>query len=128
MTRKKENYDLWLKERQERHRIRNAKRRAKRKAKKDAKRTWKAGCLITFNTLDTCRKSVRYICRMRKIPKGLPAHSCYICRMINHTVPCLKIKTNTHARCMIKRPLDTFPCIIGRVDKHGNYHAKRVSI
>lgn len=34
MTRKKENYDLWLKEIRERRRIRNAKRREKRNKRK----------------------------------------------------------------------------------------------
>lgn len=128
MIRKKDNYNLWLKEIQERHRIRNAKRRAKRKAKKNAIRTWKPGCLITFKTLDACRNPIVYLCRMKKIPDGILAHSCYICRMINHDVPCLKIMTNTYSKCMLKRPLNTFPLIVGKVDKHGKYYTRNVSI
>ena len=128
MTKKKENYDLWLKEIKERHRIRNAKRRANRKAKKNALRTWKPGCLITFKTLDSCRKPIVNICRIKKVPKGLLAHSCYVCRMINNKVPCLKIMTNTYAKCMLKRQLNTFPYIVGTVDKHGKYHTKNISI
>jgi hypothetical protein len=128
MTRKKENYDLWLKEIRERHRIRNAKRKAKRKAKKEAIRTWKQGCLITFKTLDACREPITYICRMKKVPNGVVAHSCGICRIINGRVPCLKIMTNTYAKCMIKRPLNTFPLIIGKVGKHGKYHIRNISL
>lgn len=128
MTRKKENYDLWLKEIRERRRIRNAKRREKKKQKKDAMRTWKPGCIITFKTLDSNRKPVVYVCRIKRVPKGLLAHSCGACRIINNTVPCLKIKTNTYAKCMTKRQLDTFPCIEGRIDKHGKYHTRNISL
>ena len=126
MTRKKDNYDLWLKERKELKHAKNVRRRAKKKAKRDALRTWKQGCLITFKTLDANRKPIIYVCRMKKVPKGLPAHSCYVCRMINNCAPCLSIKTNTCAKCMKKRLLDTFPCIIGRVDKHGKYHSRSI--
>jgi len=128
MTRKKENYDLWLKEIRERHRIRNVKHREKKKQKKDAMRTWKPGCIITFKTLDSNRKPIVYICRIKRVPKGLLAHSCYTCRMINNTAPCLKINTNTYTKCMTKRRLDTFPCIEGRVDRHGKYHARNISL
>ena len=128
MTRKKENYNLWLKETKERHRVRNAKRRARRKAKKEALRTWKPGCIITFKTLNSNYKPVVYICRIKRVPKGLLAHSCYVCRMINNTAPCLKIMTNTYSKCMTKRQLDTFPCIEGRIDKHGKYHTRNISL
>ena len=128
MTRKKENYDLWLKEIKERKHAKNLRKRAKKKAKRDALRTWKQGCLITFKTLDANRKPITYLCRMKKVPKGLPAHSCYVCRMINGKAPCLKIKTNTFAKCMKKRLLDTFPCVIGRIDKHGKYHSRSISL
>lgn len=128
MTRKKENYDLWLKEIRERRQMRNRRRKEKRKQKKNAMRTWKPGCIITFKTLDSNRKPVVYVCRIKRVPKGLLAHSCCACRMINNTMPCLKIKTNTHAKCMIKRQLDTFPCIEGRIDKHGKYHTRNVSL
>lgn len=128
MTRKKDNYDLWLEERRERKHIKNLRRKAKKKAKRDALRTWKQGCLITFKTLDTNRKPVIYLCRIKKVPTGLLAHSCYVCKMINHNVPCLKIKTNTYAKCMKKRSLDTFPCVIGKIDKHGKYHSRSISL
>lgn len=128
MTRKKENYDLWLKEQRERRRIRNIKRREKKKQKKDVMRTWKLGCIITFKTLDSNRKPIVYVCRIKRVPRGLLAHSCYACRMINNAMPCLKIKTNTYAKCMMKRQLDTFPCIEGRIDKHGKYHTRNISL
>ena len=127
MTRKKDNYELWLKEIKERHRIRNAKRKAIRKAKKNSNRTWKAGCLITFKTLDSCRKWKIFICQMKKVPKGIYMHTCAACRMLNNGVPCLSGRTDTHAKCLLKRPLDTFPLIIGRFDKHNNYHKKSIS-
>lgn len=128
MTRKKENYDLWLREIKERHRIRNQKRREKRKIMKNSKRTWKPGCLVTFKTLDSCRKYVYFLCQMKKVPKGINLHSCCVCNMINHGVPCLNVRTDTHKKCYIKRPLGTYPLIIGRIDKYGNYHKRHISI
>ena len=128
MTRKKDNYNLWLKERQERRHKRNAKRRARIKAKKESLRTWKVGCLITFKTQDRCGRWIISICRMKKVPCGLNIHVCRICSMINNSCPCHDIRTNTRIKCMLKRQLNAYPHIIGKVDKHGKYHPRQVLI
>lgn len=123
MTRKKENYKLWLEEKQERHRIRNAKRRALEKLKKNAKRTWKPGCLITFKSFYKGKTKI-FVCRMKKTPNHFNAHTCRTCVMINNGSPCLNCGTSMGAKCMIKRPLDVFPVIIGFIDKHRKYHRR----
>ena len=120
MVRKKDNYDLWLKERKMRRYIRNK----RRKSKKESERTWKCGCLITFKTLDSNRKWKRYVCRMVKRPPGMLAHICNVCKILNGNVPCLSIMTNTHKKCNKKRADGVFPYVIGKFDKHDNYHIR----
>lgn len=124
MVRKKENYELWKIERKERRHARNVRRKTKVKLKKLALRTWKAGCLITFKTLDFNRKWKVFICQIKKRPNKMNMHICGICRMLNQTMPCLNIHTNTHVTCYRKRAEGVFPLIIGYFDKHGKYHKR----
>lgn len=126
MTKKKENYELGRIERIRRNRARNARRKAKIKAKKEAARTWKAGCLVTFKTLDSNRKWKIFICRFKKIPNKFDVHYCTMCRMINGCMPCLNIHTDTFTKCNRKRAHGTFPVVIGRFDKHNKYHSRTV--
>lgn len=124
MVKKKENYELWKIERRERKRAKNARKKAKVKLKKLALRTWKAGRLITFKTLDSNRKWKVFICQIKKCPDKINMHICGVCRMLNDIVPCLNIHTSTHVTCCRKRAEGVFPLIIGHFDKHEKYHKR----
>jgi len=125
MVKKRENYILWLKQENARRKARRERRKLKRKAKKIASRTWKAGCLVTFKTLDNNRKYKVFICRMKKVP-SIKMNYCAICKMLNGNVPCLNIRTDTHTKCQRKRAEGVFPLVIGYFDKHERYHCRNV--
>lgn len=91
-------------------------RRAKRQTKKSRKklekekqRTWKAGKLITFVSLDIFGKEHRFLCQMKKCNKDFAYHRCVQCKIINHYRVCMSLGGEMCHKCMKKSDLACYP-------------------
>lgn len=122
MTRKKDNFTEWLKERRARKRAKRQRRKERILAKKEAERTWKSGKIITLQVND----GRRFICRMMKIPINVKVHFCTFCSMINGHYACLDKNGyyGIQSRCRKKRAINVIPFIILKPDKHGQYRKR----
>ena len=91
-----------------------SKRRSKRlkrlsKKKKLKERTWTAGRLVTFVSIDVLGKEHRFLVQMKKCRKYFMEHRCVQCRIINHYRLCLDIRGEMCKKCMRKSDLSCYP-------------------
>ena len=77
--------------------------------KREAARTWKAGKLITFVSIDVLGKEHRFLCQMRKCNPGLREHRCAQCRIMNNYRVCMTISGEMCKKCMRKSDLTCYP-------------------
>lgn len=87
----------------------NIKRKVLRKKKKQECRTWIAGRLITFVSLDIFGREHRFLCQMRKCHKDFHCHRCVFCRIINKYRVCMTIGGEMCKKCMRKSDLTCYP-------------------
>lgn len=90
-------------------RSKRLKRLSKKKKLKLKERTWIAGRLITFVSIDIFGKEHRFLVQMKKCYNDLRKHRCAQCRIINHYRLCMDIRGEMCKKCMKKSDLSCYP-------------------
>lgn len=90
-------------------RSKRLKRLSKKKKLKLKERTWTAGRLITFVSIDIFGGEHRFLVQMRKCYKDFREHRCAQCRIINHYRLCMDICGEMRKKCMRKSDLSCYP-------------------
>lgn len=90
-------------------RSKRLKRLSKKKKLKLKERTWTAGRLVTFVSIDVLGKEHRFLVQMKKCNKYFMEHRCAQCRIINHYRLCMDIGGEMCKKCMRKSDLSCYP-------------------
>ena len=84
-------------------------KRLSKKKKKLKERTWTAGRLVTFVSIDIFGGEHRFLVQMRKCYKDFREHRCAQCRIINNYRLCMYSRGEMCKKCMRKSDLSCYP-------------------
>lgn len=90
-------------------RSKRLKRLSKKKKLKLKERTWTAGRLVTFVSIDIFGGEHRFLVQMRKCYEYFREHRCAQCRIINNYRLCMDIRGEMCKKCMRKSDLSCYP-------------------